>query len=87
MWWLRNRPAAVGLFDEELARAIADLGEHPTSVPVFLDRDDLQVRRMLLPKTRCHVYFVIDDARRVVEIVAVWGARTGRLPRIAKAMR
>ncbi|MBK7400025.1 MAG: hypothetical protein IPJ34_28180 [Myxococcales bacterium] len=42
------------------------------------------IRRWLLPKSKCHVYFAIDEAREVIDVLAVWGARMGRLPPLAK---
>jgi hypothetical protein len=35
-----------------------------------------------MPKTRCHVYYVVDRARDAIEIHSVWGARRGRGPDI-----
>lgn len=86
-WWVENRPAARELFDEELASAMRDLTDRPASIPVLLIRDRLAIRRWLLPKTRCHVYYVIYESRGVVEILSLWGASTGRRPPLAKASR
>lgn len=86
-WWVANRPAAASLFDEELESAIHDLAERPASIPILLTRDDLPIRRWLLPKTRCHVYYVIDESRGVVEVLSLWGASMGRRPPLAKAPR
>lgn len=77
-WWRENRPAARLLFDEELAeafeliRSIPDIG---LSYPVA-GRD---YRRLLLPRTRYHVYYrlVAEDRLR---IVAIWSAVRGRGP-------
>ena len=57
-----------------------DLAERPTSIPVLLYRDRVAVRRWLLPKTRCHLYYLVDESRGVVEILSVWGAKMGRSP-------
>jgi plasmid stabilization system protein ParE len=86
-WWVENRPAASALFDEELESALRDLAERPASIPVLLVRDELAIRRWLLPKTRCHIYYVIDASRGVVEILSLWGASMGRRPPLAKAPR
>ena len=42
--------------------------------------DGETVRRLLLEKTRCHVYYVIYENENLVRIVAVWGAARGRRP-------
>lgn len=84
-WWVENRPAAPNAFAEEFAQAVEQLGERPASMQIALLNGGVAVRRWLLPKTRCHVYYVIDDGRGVVDVLAVWGARMGRLPPLAKA--
>lgn len=38
------------------------------------------MRRLLLEKTRCHVYDVVLEREHVVRIVAVWGAMKGMDP-------
>jgi len=35
--------------------------------------DGLPVRRVRLPKTGTHVYYSIDEARRLVTVLAIWG--------------
>lgn len=42
--------------------------------------DGSPVRRLLLEKTRCHVYDVVLEREHVVRIVAVWGAMKGMDP-------
>jgi hypothetical protein len=42
--------------------------------------DGIAVRRLLLEKTRCHVYDVILERESLVRIVAVWGATRGAEP-------
>ncbi len=86
-WWIENRPAAPALFDEELEGALRDLAERPASIPVLLVRDELSIRRWLLPNTRCHIHYVIDAGRGVVEILSLWGASMGRRPPLAKTTR
>jgi hypothetical protein len=38
------------------------------------------IRRVLMKKTRCHVYYFYDQERGVVEVHSVWGARKRRGP-------
>jgi hypothetical protein len=40
------------------------------------------IRRVLLSKTRQHVYYSIDENSDTVVIRAIWGARRGRTPRL-----
>jgi plasmid stabilization system protein ParE len=76
-WWRSNRRAASMLFDEELEHAIQQLETQPTLGAVYQSVEDEVVRRLLLPKTQQHVYYVIDEALRAVVIYTIWGARRG----------
>lgn len=38
------------------------------------------IQRVLMKKTRCHVYYVHDVERDLVEIHSIWGARRRRGP-------
>jgi plasmid stabilization system protein ParE len=38
------------------------------------------LRRMLMPKSECHVYFEIDQRRDVVRVLTVWSGLRGRAP-------
>ncbi|HEX4419074.1 MAG TPA: hypothetical protein VH165_14280 [Kofleriaceae bacterium] len=39
-------------------------------------------KRILLRKSRCHVYFEVDEAQERLEIMEVWDARRRRAPRL-----
>jgi hypothetical protein len=58
-WWRANRSKAPERFDEELATALTAIRDRPDSFPVFSARGDRTVRRCLLAKTRCHLYFEV----------------------------
>jgi len=72
-WWRENRPAAPKLFAQEMAEARRLLSRNPDLGTPFVERDGVLVRRVLLRKTRHHVYYEIDRASGVVMILAVWG--------------
>lgn len=36
------------------------------------------VRRLLLEKTRCHVYYVVLERENLVRVVAIWSASRQR---------
>ena len=40
------------------------------------------LRRILLPKSRCHVYFEIDDVKQLIQILHVWDGRRARAPKL-----
>jgi plasmid stabilization system protein ParE len=77
-WWRKHRDAK-SLFAEELRAARKTLTEAPKhQVYAYIDQEP--VRRMLLEKTRCHIYYVILEAEKLVRIVAIWGASRERGP-------
>lgn len=81
-WWVMNRPAAPSLFDDELDRALALLASAPDIGPRFLRARRKDVRRILLKRTRCDIYYLHDRQRSLILVVAVWGAPRGDLPRL-----
>lgn len=81
-WWRDNRPATRDLFDQELAAAIDRIRNGPFTSAVFVERQGHAIRRRLLPKTRCHLYFEILEGKREVQILAAAGSRQRRTPRI-----
>lgn len=79
-WWRKNRDAK-GLFTEELREARKVLKEGPKH-QVYAYIDGVAVRRLLLEKTRCHVYYIVLERENLVRVVAIWGARRGRMPKL-----
>ena len=56
------------------------LCEAPTIGSVYATLDGIPVRRVLLRKTRAHLYYSVDDGAELVKVLAVWGAPKGRGP-------
>ena len=78
-WWREHRPAAPTLFATELAAALATIRIAPSSGAPYGSHEGLLVRRVLMPKTRFHAYYVVDDEGALV--VSVWNSQRGRGPR------
>jgi hypothetical protein len=81
-WWRAHRTRAPERFDQELGRAIIRIGEMPGSFPVYSERSGRIVRRCLLRKASCHLYFEVLPAAGEVWILAVHGAVQRRAPRL-----
>jgi plasmid stabilization system protein ParE len=81
-WWREHRPAARDLFARELAEAGELIARTPTAGAVYTSKRGQQFRRVLMPKTKNHVYFEVDEARELVIVHAIWGAPRGRGPRL-----
>lgn len=56
-WWRVHRPKAPERFDQELAEALTQIGQMPESFPVYSRLSGRTVRRCLLRKASCHLYF------------------------------
>ena len=78
-----NIASARDLFARELAAAKTSLSEVP-NVGSLCDTvlDGLSVRRVLLRKTRTHVYYSLDDEAELVTVLAVWGAPKRQGPKL-----
>ena len=81
-WWRANRPATAELFDQEFLEVAALIGDKPDLFPVFLRAGERKIRRILMEKAACHLYYEIDEAAGVVRIVSAWGAVQGKPPTI-----
>ena len=79
-WWPEHRDAASGLFATELAAAIARLAETPELGAPYAARTG--VRRLLLQRTRYHVYYRLDVAPERLVVLAIWRAMRGHGPRL-----
>jgi plasmid stabilization system protein ParE len=80
-WWRRNRPAAQDVFEQELDATLERIAALPNLGSVY-EQDELgaEVRRVLMPRTRNHVYYAVTASEIVV--LTVWGAPKGGGPRL-----
>ena len=80
-WWRAHRPAAPDLLIRELLHVLELLRDNP-HLGALYDADHFEgpVRRVLMKKTERHVYHgLLGDE---VIILAVWGARRKRGPKL-----
>jgi plasmid stabilization system protein ParE len=77
-WWRTNRPVASDLFRAELERILTVIAVLPTIGVRAKSERAAGVRRVLLKKTRYHVYYRVHD--ETLEVLAVWHARRGTGP-------
>ncbi len=81
IWW-REHQDIRDLFARELAATVALLLVNPTLGTVYTVLDGQPMRKVLMPKTRHHVYFTSDIGTGVIFIHSVWGAPRGRGPKL-----
>ncbi len=67
-WWIGNRPAAPDLFVRELDAAVRLLETSPMVGPTYPASPVPGVRRMLIGRSRYHVYWEVDVPGRTVTI-------------------
>lgn len=78
-WWRTNREA-VGLFTAEFESVVSRLARDPTRGALYRTIRGTKVRRVLMRKTRCYVYYVYREDQQAVEVLTLWGARKQRGP-------
>jgi plasmid stabilization system protein ParE len=79
-WWREHRPSAPDMFWRELEAVVELLRRSPLIGPVYAASPVPGVRRMLIGRSRHHVYWEVDPASRAVTITAVWHAGRGSEP-------
>lgn len=71
-----------GVFTRELLDAIKMLETTRSPGTPHRVKGHPNVKRILLRKSNCHVYFEVDEARQVIEIMELWGAQRRRPPKL-----
>lgn len=80
-WWTVNRPKAPALVLRELARARDVVAlDDAMAGKVYRRATSASYRRLLLRRSRFHVYYMVDEGERAVRIVAIWNAVRGHGP-------
>jgi len=77
-WWRRNRSDSPDLFSSELRDAFSTLEVAPRSGKLYRRCKLKGIRRLLLPASRNHVYYLVGT--EVVLVLAVWGSVKGSGP-------
>jgi plasmid stabilization system protein ParE len=81
-WWQANRATAPDLFVEEFVAALKRLAVAPKSGAPYRRGPLSRLRRLLLPRTRHHVYYVTAEDVRRVSVLAVWHTARRGAPRL-----
>lgn len=83
-WWIQHRQQAPHLFVDELAAVVAKLrAGDDRARHLFAVRAGRPVWRLLMPRTKLHVYYRLDLAGDV-EVLLIWNATAGSLPRLPR---
>jgi plasmid stabilization system protein ParE len=79
-WWRTNRAIRPELFREEFVAATQRLERLPNVGSSYPHEQVDGVRRVLLSRTRYHLYYVVDEQAAVVTILALWHSARGEGP-------
>jgi plasmid stabilization system protein ParE len=80
-WWREHRDAKE-LFVDEFAQTLERLRSMPGAGQRYRLVRGMLIQRVLMKKTGCHVYYLHDRERDLIEIHSIWGARKERGPRL-----
>lgn len=78
-WWRENRDVKE-LLTDEFEQTLERLIANPEVGQTYRHARGKMIQRVLMKKTRCHVYYFHDRENDVVEIHTIWGARKERGP-------
>jgi plasmid stabilization system protein ParE len=81
-WWWENRPAAPDLFVREFVDAITKLTRTPRLGTSYAHPQIANVRRLLMRRTKYHIYYVYQPDHDEVWVLSVWRAMRGRGPEL-----
>jgi plasmid stabilization system protein ParE len=79
-WWTDNRPGGATVFLQELNKTIELLGHVPRIGSRFRRVRRPGLRRVLLRRSQHFVYYLLDERRSVVYVLAVWSTARGSDP-------
>jgi hypothetical protein len=79
-WWRKYREKAPKLFAEELRDVRRQIARKPNLGKVYAVHQGVVIRRILMPKTRTHIFYEVHDTERIISIVFLWGAQQGSEP-------
>jgi hypothetical protein len=80
-WWRANRDVRE-FFEEEYERALKHLSGSPKSGDQYRFVRGKLIRRWLMKKTECHIYYWHSPELDLIEIRAFWGAKRERGPQL-----
>jgi plasmid stabilization system protein ParE len=79
-WWRTHREASPALVMDEFERCVSLLESSPDAGARFHRSRVPGVRRLVMRRTKHHVYYLHDESNAVVYILAVWGAPKAGYP-------
>ena len=78
----RDRADYPTTFAREFLEAVEQLEANGGLGSAFPTSKHPALKRVLLPKSHCHLYFEVDAAKQVIQILHVWDGRRRRPPKL-----
>ncbi len=78
----RKRADDPGIFAREFLEAVERLETTQGVGSLFPTSRHPSLKRVLLPKSRCHIYFEIDEPKRTIQILHIWDGRREKAPKL-----
>jgi plasmid stabilization system protein ParE len=81
-WWLKNRSGAPTMFADDLNSAFDLIEEFPHAGEAVDHPQIPTLRRVLLGRAQCYLYYSVSIEERVIEVLALWHTSRGSKPRL-----
>lgn len=78
----RERADDPGVFARELLASVELLESSKVPGTAYPTAKRPALRRLLLRKSQCHLYFEIDEASQTIQILHIWDGRRERGPEL-----
>ncbi len=78
----REHADDAGIFAREFLEAVERLETTRGVGSPFPTARHPALKRILLPRSRCHVYFEVDAASEIIRILHLWDGRRERAPKL-----
>ena len=80
-WWFENADYPL-TFEQEFESVLLRLLEMPMLGVPYPTEKRPHLLRVLLPKSKCHIYYTLEGAKTLIVIHSVWGACRKRGPKL-----
>lgn len=84
-WWWKHRPGMEHVFEQEFAYVTSKLTAISPLSPLGTAQGSHRGKtlwQILLPKSEQHLLYTIDEAKDLIVVRTLWGARRGRRPKL-----
>lgn len=70
------------LFGQELLDCLRHLRDVPHAGTPKSTASRPKLKRLLMEKSKCHIYFEVDEKRDLINVITVWNGQRGEEPKL-----